>query len=187
MTAMRAVMLEVDEHLLAERRRRGADRRDEMWDGVLHMVPPASGPHQRLEAQLLVLLAPLIEERGLELSPETGLFRAADDYRVPDLMVYPPEVTSERGVDGAPLLVIEIRSPGDESIDKLPWYFERGTAEVLIIDRDSLVVDLYRPEGAVAPGPDGWVVLATLPLRLQGGDGLLVVETPAGRTVLPRR
>lgn len=33
-------MLEVPEGLLAERARLGHDRFDEMWEGVLHMVPP---------------------------------------------------------------------------------------------------------------------------------------------------
>ncbi|HET9253937.1 MAG TPA: Uma2 family endonuclease [Pseudonocardiaceae bacterium] len=36
---MRAVLLEVPESMLAERRRLGLDGRDEVWDSVLHMVP----------------------------------------------------------------------------------------------------------------------------------------------------
>ena len=34
--------------VLDDRRRRGADRWDEMWDGVLHMVPPPGSDHQTL-------------------------------------------------------------------------------------------------------------------------------------------
>jgi hypothetical protein len=45
---MRAVLLEVPEAMLAERRRLELDGRDEVWNGVLHMVPPSGGPHQRL-------------------------------------------------------------------------------------------------------------------------------------------
>jgi hypothetical protein len=48
---MRVVMLEAPQEvqaMLAERRKLGLDGRDEMRDGVLHMVPPAGGPHQRL-------------------------------------------------------------------------------------------------------------------------------------------
>ena len=41
---MRAVLLEVPEAMLDERRRLGHDGRDEMWDGVLHMVPRLGGP-----------------------------------------------------------------------------------------------------------------------------------------------
>ena len=49
---MRAVMLDVPESLLDERRRQGLDVFDEVWEGVLHMVPPPSGEHQRLELEL---------------------------------------------------------------------------------------------------------------------------------------
>jgi len=40
-------MLEAPEELLAERRRKGHDRFDEVWEGVLHMLPP---PSSRLRA-----------------------------------------------------------------------------------------------------------------------------------------
>ena len=43
---MRAVILDMPVHWLAERKRSGADRFDEMWDGVLHMPPSPSGRHQ---------------------------------------------------------------------------------------------------------------------------------------------
>jgi hypothetical protein len=39
---MRAVVLEMDERALNERERLGLDRRDEMREGVLHLVPPPS-------------------------------------------------------------------------------------------------------------------------------------------------
>ncbi|MGI9120683.1 MAG: hypothetical protein ACR2G7_11290 [Acidimicrobiales bacterium] len=42
---MRAVLLEAPQSLLEERRRLGLDIFDEMWEGVLHMVPPPGGPH----------------------------------------------------------------------------------------------------------------------------------------------
>ena len=39
-------MLEVPQALLDERRRKGLDASDEMWDGELHIVPSASERHQ---------------------------------------------------------------------------------------------------------------------------------------------
>ena len=45
---MRGVLVEVPERMLAERRRLGLDGHDEMWDGVVHLVPPPDGRHQRL-------------------------------------------------------------------------------------------------------------------------------------------
>jgi len=69
---------------------------------------------------------------------------------VPDLAVYRGDQASERGAEGAEL-VVEIRSPGDESLAKLPWYLDGGCREVLIVDRDSLVAVLHGSQGPVEP------------------------------------
>ncbi len=65
---MKAMVLDVDERLLDERRRKGLDVFDEMWDGVLHMVPPPSERHQRLGSWLLEILAPLARRQDLMLT-----------------------------------------------------------------------------------------------------------------------
>jgi Uma2 family endonuclease len=143
---MRDVMLEADPHLLEERRRWGADRWDELWNGELHMVPPPGERHQHFGSELLVAIAPLAGARGLRVAYEVGLFRAIDDYRVPDLTVYRPDQASARGVQAAEL-VIETVSPGDASRRKLPWYADRGVAEVLLVERDTLAVELLANDG----------------------------------------
>ncbi|HVE87525.1 MAG TPA: Uma2 family endonuclease, partial [Myxococcales bacterium] len=81
-------MLEAPSELLEDRRRKGLDRFDEVWEGVLHMVPPPSRWHQELEGELLVVLGPLARRRGLGCVHDAGLFRSDQDYREPDLMVY---------------------------------------------------------------------------------------------------
>jgi Uma2 family endonuclease len=141
---MRAVMLEVPPHLLEERRRKGVDRWDEMWEGELHMVPPPAERHQSLGTGLIEALAPLARAHGLKIAYEIGLFASDDDYRVPDLAVYRPDQASARGLEAAAELVVEIVSPGDESRAKLPWYAAHGVGEVVLIDRDSLAVEAYR-------------------------------------------
>lgn len=143
-------VLNVDAALLAERTRLGLDGRDEMWDGELHMVPPANGDHQRFGTRLFRVLVELADQRGLLMTGETGSFRAADDYRVPDWAVYRPDQASHRGMEGAEL-VIEIRSPGDESMAKIPWHLARGCGEVLIVDRDTLDVELHTAIGRSEP------------------------------------
>lgn len=73
---MRAVMLEVPEYLLEERRRLGHDRWDEMWDGELHMLPPPHGDHGRLNDRLGTFFLLHWEMVGLGRSyPETGVKR----------------------------------------------------------------------------------------------------------------
>ena len=68
-------MLEAPLELLDERRRLGHDQFDEVWEGVLHMVPPPSGLHQQIGTELLVALHPLVAARGLTITYETGLLR----------------------------------------------------------------------------------------------------------------
>jgi Uma2 family endonuclease len=140
---MRGVLIEVPEQMLAERARLGLDGRDEMWDGVVHMVPPAGGRHQRLGSKLLVTLDPVATRLGLVASYETGLFRSADDYRVPGLVFCRAEHVSERGAEGADL-VVELRSPGDESYAKLDFYAALGVREVLVVRPDDRTVELFR-------------------------------------------
>ncbi len=49
---MRAVMPAVPPDILAWRKRTGADRWDEMWEGVLHMPPAPNREHQEFEWSL---------------------------------------------------------------------------------------------------------------------------------------
>lgn len=154
-------MVDVPESLLAERRRTGADGHDEMWEGVLHMVPPASGPHQRLGTDLVLALGPIATGRHLVAWYETGLFRPGvdDDYRVPDQIYARAELSTDRGVDGPAELVVEIRSSRDETYAKLDFYAALGVGEVLVIHPDTRTAELFvGREGQmvlVQPGPDG--------------------------------
>ena len=58
-------MLEVPQDLLDERRSLDLDRLDELWDGELHMVPPPSFMHQRMETRLLVFFEPRLALDGI--------------------------------------------------------------------------------------------------------------------------
>ncbi|HZV01348.1 MAG TPA: Uma2 family endonuclease [Planctomycetota bacterium] len=147
---MRAFMLEVPESLLEERRRSGADLWDEVWNGVLHMVPAPSRWHQRFGSKLFVRLEPIAEKLGFEASYETSIYRpnvGDRDYRTPDIVVYAPSNGSQRGVEGIAELAVEILSPGDETYEKLPFYVEVGVREILVVDPDSRAVELFVPEG----------------------------------------
>jgi Uma2 family endonuclease len=141
----RAVILCPPEELLEERRRSGADRWDEVWQGVLHMVPPPSSWHQRFGSRLFRILAPIAEVAGLEATYETGLFRpgAVHDYRVPDLVFARSEVISARGIEGTAELVVELLSEADESREKLEFYATVGVREALLVDPESRECELY--------------------------------------------
>ena len=119
---------------LKERRRvSGLDRLDEVWEGVLHMVPAPSSEHARISQQLAVALDSPARAAGL--IPAMGEFNLGDsdhDYRVPDGGLLHPG-TSGVWVHTA-ALVVEIVSPEDETWKKLPFYAAHGVDEVLVLD-----------------------------------------------------
>lgn len=180
---MRAVLLEVPESMLNERHRLGLDGRDEVWNGVLHMVPPPGGPHQRLGSELLQVLAPLGKRRGLVASYETGLFCATDDYRVPDQLYCRPEQLSDRGAEGAEL-VMEIRSKGDETYEKIGFYAVVGVREMLIVHPEGRWVELLRAVGdrllPVSADAEGGMRSEVLGVRFATVDGRLRITWNGG-------
>jgi hypothetical protein len=122
---------EIDE-LLERRRAAGADRWDEVWDGVLHMIPPPSVNHQRLASQLHRLLGPLADQAGFVLTAEVGIGSGQHDYRTPDLALLRAGYAPQWNATAA--LVGEIVSPGDETWEKLGFYAAHRVDEVLIVD-----------------------------------------------------
>jgi hypothetical protein len=118
--------------LLEHRRRTGADRFDEVWEGVYHMVPGPSHAHARVEAHLLALLRAPATAAGLEVTGQFNLGESEHDFRVPDGGLHRPGAGGMWHPTAA--LVIEIVSPGDESWQKLPFYSNHTVDEVLIVD-----------------------------------------------------
>jgi Uma2 family endonuclease len=107
-----------------------------------------------------------------------------DNYRIPDLVLLTPDrfaIDHDAYFEGAPTVVVEIRSPGDETMEKLPFYARLGVPEVWLIDRDS-----RRPEVLVLhagqyqqqpPTADGWLDSAATGVRLRGeADNRLAMQ-----------
>jgi Uma2 family endonuclease len=119
------------EELLERRRHMGADRHDEVWEGVYHMVPAASTARSFTAQQVAVPLDGPARAAGLRVSLEFNL-GVKNDFRVPDLGVH-AEPCSGIWIPTA-AIVVEILSPEDETWEKLPFYAEHGVGELLIID-----------------------------------------------------
>jgi Uma2 family endonuclease len=119
--------------LQESRRRSGLDRFDEIWEGVLHMVPAPLGEHADISQQLAVALDHPTRAAGLwPTMSEFNLGDSEADFRVPDGGIHR---TRPRGVwHPTAALVVEIVSPGDESWKKLPFYAAHSVDEVLIVD-----------------------------------------------------
>ncbi|MHB1538581.1 MAG: Uma2 family endonuclease [Solirubrobacteraceae bacterium] len=125
--------------LLQRRRRLGLDRHDEVWEGVIHVAPAPSGEHALLGAQLKALLRAPATVARLLVSDEFNLGVTATDFRVPDGGLHR---TTPRGTwQATAALVIEILSPGDETLEKLPFYAARHVDELLIVDPQQRSVD----------------------------------------------
>jgi Uma2 family endonuclease len=148
--------------LLDRRRRSGLDRLDEVWVGVLHMIPAPGHAHARVAQQLAELLGPLAREAGLEATMhEFNLGESEHDFRVPDGGLHRPGAAEMWHPTAA--LVVEIVSPGDETWDKLPFYAKHRVDEVLIVDPENrsvrwlaLAGDAYEPvelSGRIVLGP----------------------------------
>jgi len=193
-------MPEVPQHILDERARTGIDRWDEMWEGVLHIPPVPNREHQDLTAALLIWLRSYWAASGERRAHlEVNVASPGgwpNDYRIPDLVLIMADrfdIDHNEYFEGAPTVVVEIRSPGDETFEKMPFYAKLDVPECWVIDRDSKRPELnvlrdgeYQPQG---PDPDGWLHSAATGISLRGeGDGKLLVrlvEDPSTEQVLP--
>jgi Uma2 family endonuclease len=170
--SMKAVVNQMPPHWLAERKNSDVAQWDEMWDGVLHMPPMPNGIHQDFELDVAAYLKRRwAKPRGAMVRHGVNLTTPADEdawtknYRVPDIVLLTPDrfhIDKNEYMAGAPLVVIEIRSPDDETYDKFPFYAALGVPEVWVFHRDTKVPEVhalgpgpaYRPRPA---DPDGWL------------------------------
>ncbi|HKB15342.1 MAG TPA: Uma2 family endonuclease [Planctomycetota bacterium] len=196
-TPTRAVLLDPlsIERLLRERRRTGAHARDEVWEGVLHVVPGPSVEHQNVLLELASIL------RQAVAHPSGGLaiqelntadpVRELGDFRIPDVVVLLPGSIPllKRGlfVAGGPDLVVEVRSPGDETDEKVPFYGRIGVRELLVVDAETKRVELLRHDGRMlsrveATPVESEVVRLRFETVERGGRPSLLVTARDGRT-----
>lgn len=143
---------EMAEQLKAERRQTGADRFDEVWEGIYMMAPLANNEHLDLQGRFVAALSALVEmDVEYMITPGTNVsdrqVEWKHNYRCPDVVVFKPDTAAENyGTHwvGGPDLAVEIVSPKDRSREKLDFYGKVGTRELLIVDRDPWQLELYR-------------------------------------------
>jgi len=169
---MRAVIADLPKHWLAEREHSDAARWDEVWNGEIHMPPVPTVGHQDLKLDLTAYLKRWwAVPKGNRVHPEVNLTTPADEaewrtnFRIPDAVLLTPDrfhINKGAYLCGAPLVCVEVYSPGDESYEKLEFYGNLGVPEIWIIDRDSKETEVFllQPDGTYAARPadsDGWV------------------------------
>ncbi|MFN0094194.1 MAG: Uma2 family endonuclease [Dehalococcoidia bacterium] len=128
--------------------------RYELLHGVLVLMPSPSRKHQDATLDLAVALRRFADSDGgwAGVSP-LGVTLSDDVVFEPDAM-YVSEarshILSERGVDGAPDLVVEVAPPSTRRYDrrdKLPAYFEAGVREVWIVDPEARTLTVVTVAG----------------------------------------
>jgi len=165
---MKAVILDLPPAFLEDRCRRGADRWDESWDGVLHMPPAPNRVHQNLEGELEGWLRWYwARPSGNRVYHQINLALPGGwplDYRIPDLILLTPDrfhIDRNERFEGPPTAVVEIHSPGDESHEKLAFYESLGVPDVWIIHRDSRRIEIWSliddNLSRQNPDVDGWL------------------------------
>ena len=142
--------------------------RYEIIGGELVVTPAPTLTHQKIVTRLVSLLEPFVERNGLGelyVGPVDVLF-AESDYLAPDLVFVRADRTSilkDRGVEGAPDLVVEVVSPktaGRDRTLKRERYEEFGVAEYWVVDGAARRVEIYRATAGPAQQPE--VVLEAL-------------------------
>jgi Uma2 family endonuclease len=138
--------------LIAQRKVQGIDRYDEVWEGVYVLSPLANNEHQSLASQITIAIGTAVDWQGLgrTIAGANISDRREDwlqNYRIPDVLVFQNNTAAEDcGTHwlGGPELAVEIISPGDHTLEKLKFYAQVGTRELLVIDRSPWQLTLYR-------------------------------------------
>ena len=147
MTPARAVLTYQDYAALPD-----DGRRYEIHEGELSVTPAPGSKHQIVSTRLVAALHVHVEARGLGIVVAAPLILSDRTIVQPDIVFVATDRVgriSERGIEGAPTLVVEILSPSTREADrdaKLRLYASHGVPWYWIVDPDARVVEVYRLE-----------------------------------------
>lgn len=128
-------------------------KRYEIVEGELHVTPSPSPRHQRVSRRLERNLEEYFGARtaGEVFHAPIDLILTNHDVFVPDvLVVSDPALVSDRGIEGPPLLIVEILSPSTRKQDrglKARRYAELGVEHYWIVDPEYRRVECHRASG----------------------------------------
>ena len=170
------------DRLIAERKRLGIDRHDEVWEGTYVIPSPPSNDQQQLLSDLGDVLREVVKKGGLGKSyPGVNVSdrrkKWEHNFRCPDHVVV---LHNSKAIDCdthfylGPDFLVEVESPGDDTEEKVPFYGKIGVRELLIIHRDRRTLRLLRHDGtelvevkASAFQGKQWLVSEVLPLAFR--------------------
>ena len=188
----------LEKRLQSERAALGGDRFDEVWEGVYVMAAAPNHEHQELVASLTHVLYQIVKARGLgSVLPGVNVSDRVDNwqdnYRIPDVAVLLNNSHAEnRGAFwfGGPDFAVEIASANDQTRQKLGFYANVGTRELLIIERDPWQMELFRNDGEtfvsaglVKPADEVLMESEVVSLQLRFGSNSEAISIEAIDTV----
>jgi len=138
------------------------DKRYEILDGELSMVPAPNIRHQRVSKRIEMALIRQVEEKGLGeiLDAPCDVLLSNENVVQPDILFVRKErlaIIGEANIPGPPDLVIEILSPHTRHKDltiKRKIYARFGIYEYWIVDPDAATVEVLtcKESGYVTAG-----------------------------------
>lgn len=147
---------EIARELRADRKARGIDQHDEVWEGVYVMSPIADNEHQEIVAGLTAAFYQVIGSSkagsvfpGINASDRIAKWKK--NFRSPDVVVILKGSAAENHGTfwTGPLdFVVEVISRGDRSQKKLPFYSKIGVREALLVERNPWRLQLHRHDGS---------------------------------------
>ena len=121
-------------------------------EGNLYVNPSPSPAHQRVSRRLQLQLEAYFHGRSLGevFNAPIDVILSDHDVLVPDLVVVSKaELISARGIEGPPILVVEILSPSTQKQDRGPKarrYAESGVEHYWIVDARAKRLECYQLE-----------------------------------------
>ncbi|QTH41094.1 Uma2 family endonuclease [Cohnella sp. LGH] len=124
--------------------------RYEISDGVLELMSPSPTPlHQLLSGQIMLKLNASCRNEFIIVTAPLDVILSDTEVRQPDLMMTHlsrTHIISNRGINGAPDLVVEITSKHSLKRDKLTKrnvYAKYGVREYWIVDPSNFTLEQY--------------------------------------------
>jgi Uma2 family endonuclease len=140
--------------MIRQRKKTGAYRLDEVWNGVYVMSPIADLEHQIIAGKLFRAFDEALEhDMGFVVFPPINVSDRKEgwkkNFRCPDASIFLPGNRAENCTThywGGPDFAVEVMSPYDRSRKKFPFYAGVGVRELLLVGRKPWCVELYRRE-----------------------------------------
>ncbi len=127
-------------------------RRYEIHEGQLSVTPAPGTRHQEVKANLFILVHHHVKQHSLG-----KVFDAPTDCILADTTIVQPDIIfvdtgrlaiiSERGIEGAPTLVVEVLSPSTAQMDrgsKAQLYARHAVPFYWIVDPRHRTIDAYK-------------------------------------------